>query len=274
MTEFMALPVPLIDHVIINARDRLDEAAALYARLGFQITPRGYHSLGSINNLAILGTDYIELLGVPPGGGRTDVLDWPPGLNGLAFKTLDGDGAFAALHAAGVPVLPAQPLARPVDMGSGAPQEAAFRNVRLAPGASPSGRMFFCHHLTPQFVWHDPWRRHANGALGIAGIVIAADDPAPVCRLFARMFGAGAVRGSTLLAGLADIETVTPGALAARFGAAAPDAAGRAHFMAALVLRTASLDQVRAAVPDAVAFEDGLLVPARHAGNVALVFRG
>src|ERR1700712_4221331 len=111
------LPVPAIDHVVVNARDRLDEAAAIYHRLGFTLTPRGHHTLGSSNNLAILGTDYIELLGVVPGvGNRTDVLDWPAGLNGLAFKTFDSDATFAALQDAGAPVLPPQQFSRPVEM--------------------------------------------------------------------------------------------------------------------------------------------------------------
>ena len=57
---------PILDHVVINVRDGLDAAAALYARLGFTLTPRGHHTLGSSNNLAILGTDYLELLGVQP----------------------------------------------------------------------------------------------------------------------------------------------------------------------------------------------------------------
>ena len=64
----MTLPVPTIDHVVINARDELDAAADLYARLGFTITPRGHHTLGSSNNLAIFGTDYLALVGVLPGG--------------------------------------------------------------------------------------------------------------------------------------------------------------------------------------------------------------
>ena len=103
------VPVPVIDHVVINARDRLDEAAATYQRLGFALTPRGHHTLGSSNNLAVLGTDYIELLGVVPGvSDRTDLLDWPAGLNGVVFKTFDSDATFAALQGEGVPVLQPQ----------------------------------------------------------------------------------------------------------------------------------------------------------------------
>ena len=274
-------PVPVIDHVVINARDRLDEAAALYHRLGFLLTPRGHHTLGSINNLAILGTDYIELLGVVPGvGNRTDVLDWPAGLNGLVFKTFDSDGTFTALQGAGVPVLPPQAFSRPVEMPGGV-RDAAFRTVRLERDAVPAGRLFFCHHLTPELVWHDAWRRHPNGALGILRAVVCATDPVMLGSLFARMFGAGSVRqtadGYSLFAGLARIDVVTPGALDAEVGVAAPGADGRDQFMAALTLRTLSLDQAAHALHDggiaATRDSQNITVAASAACGVTLVFQ-
>lgn len=269
-------PLPLIDHVIVNARDALDAAAERYASLGFTLTPRGYHTLGSINNLAILGTDYIELLGVPAGEGRTDVLDWPAGLNGLVFKTLDSDALYAALQADGAPVLPPQAFSRPVQLGDGA-RDAAFRTVRLTREATTAGRMFFCHHLTPELVWRDEWRQHANGAVGIAGMTIAANDPTALAALFRRLFGTASVQehgdGARLTAGLATVEIVTPAALASHLGGAAPDAQGREQFMAALTLRTMSLDRAKAAMPEAKPFEGGLLVPAAAAGGTALIFR-
>lgn len=277
----MAHPIPAIDHVVINARDRLDDAAAIFHRLGFSLTPRGHHTLGSVNNLAILGTDYVELLGVVPGAaGRTDVLDWPAGLNGLVFKTFDSDGTFAALAAAGVPALPPQAFSRPVEMPGG-PRDAAFRTVRLERDAVPAGRVFFCHHLTPELVWHDPWRRHPNGALGIRRAVVCAAEPAMLGGLFARMFGDEHVRqtddGCRLAAGLASIDVVTPAALDAEFGADAPEAAGREQFMAALVLRTLSLDRAARALRDggvaATQDKGGLTVAATAACGVTLAFQ-
>ena len=73
--------------LVINARDDMDRAADLYRRLGFTLTERGYHSLGSMNHLAMFGTDYLELIAVPKGAttGRLDLLDYPAGLNGLVF---------------------------------------------------------------------------------------------------------------------------------------------------------------------------------------------
>lgn len=281
MARLIPAPIPVIDHVVINARDRLDEAAATYHRLGFSLTPRGHHTLGSVNNLAILGTDYLELLGVPPGAdGRTDVLDWPAGLNGLVFKTFNSDRAFAALQEAGMPVLPPQAFSRPVEM-TGGPRDAAFRTVRLERDAVPAGRVFFCQHLTPELVWHDPWRRHPNGALGIMRAVICAAEPAMLGELFARMFGEEHVRqtaeGCRLRAGLASIDVVTPAALDAEFDTDAPEAAGRDQFMAALTLRTLSLDRAARALRDGsiAARQDGrgITVAAAAACGVALAFR-
>ncbi len=274
-------PTPAIDHVVINARDRLDEAAATYGRLGFALTPRGHHTLGSSNNLAVLSTDYIELLGVVPGvGNRTDVLDWPAGLNGLVFKTFDSDATFAALQGAGLPVLPPQEFSRPVEMPGG-PRDAAFRTVRLERDAVPAGRVFFCHHLTPELVWHDAWRRHPNGALGIGRAVICATDPDALGSLFARMFGADSVRptadGCTLAAALARIDVITPAALNAEFGAAAPATEGRDQFMAALTLRTLSLDRAARALHEGgiAATQDsgGITVAASDACGVTLMFQ-
>ncbi len=64
----MMLPVATLDHVVISARDDLDRAAEVYRALGFTLTERGYHSLGSMNHLAIFGTDYLELIAAPKGG--------------------------------------------------------------------------------------------------------------------------------------------------------------------------------------------------------------
>jgi hypothetical protein len=54
-----------IDHVVINVRVDIDEAAKIFGQLGFTLTPKGYHTLGSVNHLAMFDTNYLELIGVP-----------------------------------------------------------------------------------------------------------------------------------------------------------------------------------------------------------------
>ncbi len=270
----MITPVPTLDHVVVNARDRLDEAAAVYARLGFTLTPRGFHTLGSANHLAIFGTHYLELIGVmSPDSPRRDVLDHPVGLNGLVFGTEDSSVLHDALTAAGVAATPPKEFSRPVELPQGA-RDAVFRTVHVSPLPVWPGRIYFCHHFTRDLVWRDEWRHHANGTVGVARVLIASDDPARLGALFGRMFGAETVRpvasGISLVVGLSRVDVLEHAAVAARLGAAE----GRAEYMAALTLRTLSLERAAsalAAVP-VVRMADRLIVPAEAAFGCALEF--
>ena len=221
----MTLPTPTLDHVVVNARDRMDEAAALYRRLGFQLTPRGHHTLGSINHLAIFGTDYLELIGVPAADApRGEVMEWPHGLNGLVFGTEDSAAVHAALEAAGVESSAPREFSRPVELPDGTKQDAVFRTVGLPRRLASAGRLYFCHHFTRRLVWRDEWRVHPNGTLGVAGAVIAS-TPAEVpvhAALFRRMFGHDMVSeirgGFRLKVGLADVDVVDATELKERYG--------------------------------------------------------
>lgn len=274
----VSLPVPTLDHVVVNVRDRLDAGLETYRRLGFTMTPRGYHTLGSMNHLAIFGTDYLELIAALPGATeRAEILAAPFGLNGLVFGTEDSAATYAALHAAGLPVEPPLEFSRPVELAAG-PRDATFRTVRLSAGTVAAGRIYFCHHFTRNLVWRDEWRQHPNGAIGVARAVIAARDPSILGALFARMFGADALRrgdaGCSLAVGLSRFDIVTPGALSDLFGSAAPTADGRDEYMAALTIRTRSLDQAAAALGAAITRETGrIVVPAAEAFGVTLEFR-
>jgi Glyoxalase-like domain len=278
----MVLPVPVLDHVVVNVRDCLMQAAALYGRLGFTLTPQGRHSLGSINHLAMFGADYLELVGVPPEGAPgTDVLDWPAGLNGIVFGTEDSDSLYAALTSAGAPVLPPLAFSRPVQLAGGV-RDAAFRTVRVARAAVPSGRVYFCQHLTRDVVWRDEWRRHPNGVLGVAGVVVAADDPDRLGRVFAALFGVDALVpipfGCRLGAGLTSIDVVQRSEVRRRFGGAAPDD-GRGEAMVALAFRVADVERTRRALRGGrIAFSEAgdarLIVAANETFGVALEFSG
>src|SRR5262249_15677392 len=145
-----ALPSPVLDHVVIDTRDRMDEAARVFTGLGFTLTPRGYHTLGSMNHLMMFATDYLELLGFADGGtARAELAPFPGGLNGLVFKTEDADQAYAHASGAGLPIRPVQSFSRPVELG-GEKTDARFRTTRLDPAQVPMGRVYFCEHLTPE----------------------------------------------------------------------------------------------------------------------------
>ncbi len=245
-------PTPTFDHVVVNARDQLDQAQAAYQRLGFTLTPRGFHSLGSMNHLAIFGTDYLELIAVAGGqSARQDILEDPFGLAGLVFGSEDAVASHAALVERGVPAGPPNEFTRPVALADGA-RDARFRTVHIHPAEGRPGRLYFCHHFTRDLVWRDEWRQHANGATGIVRAVIASADPGILSALFARMFGAAAVHavegGHALTMGAGRIDILEHAHAGAQFGAAAADPAGRPHYMAGLTLRTKQLAMTGAAL--------------------------
>src|SRR5437763_17173824 len=109
MEAHMAALSPVLDHGVIDVRDRIDEAMRCFQSLGFQLTPRGRHTLGSVNHLAMFATDYLELLGFAAGGAiRPEIMRFPVGLNGLVFKTGNADSVHAQAAAADLPILPVQ----------------------------------------------------------------------------------------------------------------------------------------------------------------------
>ena len=242
----MTLPLATLDHVVINARDDMDHAADVYTRLGFSLTERGYHSLGSMNHLAMFGTDYLELIAIPKdaSSGRLDLLTFPLGLNGLVFGAEDSAITYDSLSKAGVPVEAPVEFTRPVKVG-GEMRDARFRTVRMKAGVVPYGRVYYCHHFTRDVVWRDEWRHHANGTVAIARFLIVEPDPAAASKLYADMFG--------------------------------PEAAGRKAYMAGLTFRTLSAAKAARALQDGkiggVTQSAGrVVVPAKQALNAVLEF--
>jgi Glyoxalase-like domain len=275
----MTLSPPVLDHVVIDVRDRIDDAMRCFSALGFQLTPRGHHTLGSANHLAMFATDYLELLGFGEDGAtRTEIARFPAGLNGLVFKTTDADLVHRHAAEAGLPVLPVQSFSRPVAL-DGATRDARFRTTRLDPDKIAMGRVYFCEHLTPDLVWRAEWQAHPNGARAIARVVVATADPQRTAVLFRDLFGGHAVTErdgrQVMTAGTAAVELALPKALADEFGEAAAEPAGRAEYMAALGIKVRSLPEAAhqlRQVSGVRAEPRRLVVPAAVGFNTTIVF--
>ena len=182
----------VLDHVVINVQRRMDEAAACFAALGFQLTPRGHHSLGSINHLMMTPGAYLELVGLPEAGPqRQDIVDSPFGLNGLVLRSQDADATQARLAAAGLTAGPPVAFSRPVTV-DGAVAEARFRTVRLRADLFPAGRLYHCEHLTPDLVWRPDAFEHPNGFLGLDTLTVESPDPEAEAGRYAAACGAPA----------------------------------------------------------------------------------
>jgi hypothetical protein len=275
----MTLSPPVLDHVVIDVRDHINDAMRCFSALGFELTPRGHHTLGSANHLAMFATDYLELLGFGEDGAtRAGIARFPGGLNGLVFKTTDADVVHRQAVEAGLPVLPVQSFSRPVTL-DGATRDARFRTTRLDADKIAVGRVYFCEHLTPDLVWRSEWQSHPNGASAIARVVVATGDPRRTAKLFRDLFGSDAVADrdgrQVMAAGTAQVELALPNIVAAEFGEVAAEPAGRAEYMAALEIKVRSLReaaQMLAAVAGVRVEPQGLVVPAASAFNTAIVF--
>jgi hypothetical protein len=271
-----------LDHVVVMV-DGIDAAQKQYEKLGFQVQPRGFHSkLGTANHLMIFDRDYFEILGiVEPTEFNAERREWLKDGGGLANVALATDGAdlaFDAFKAAGLN--PDAPLFfdRAVEIG-GETEKAAFRTVRIPKTNLPVVGFFVCEHLTPQFVYRSEWAKHPNGARGIAGVTIIAEQPAKWIAELEKYFGAGSVtrdsEGIVASTGTQPIRYLTRQAYLARYPGINPVRPG--DHPALLSLRVDSLaacaallakNGVKTLQPDATR----LLVPPSEAAHLTIEF--
>jgi len=260
-----------IDHVVVVVND-LDAAAGAFRRMGFVVTPRGEHTLGSRNHCVMLGDDYIELLASPPEDPHpslryyTDFARAGDGLAAVALRTDSAKGAYSELLWAGFSPTDPVDFSRPVQLSDGV-RDARFRIAQLAADRTPGGRFFVCEHFTRDAVWRAEYRAHPNGASGLAAIAIVAEDVAAAAGSYERMFDTRAqpiAEGLLVETGSAPIALVTASALARRLPGITASARP-APTLAALFVRVAERDVAERALAA------GGLQPARMPdGSIAL----
>jgi hypothetical protein len=179
-----------IDHVVIAVHD-LDLAAETFRRLGFTLTPRGFHDMGSQNHCIMFGDDYIEIVAVPKphpfNQYYSDFLERGEGLAATVLKTDNADATAKEFATAGLAPNGPHRLSRPVQIG-GAAREARFALVGLPLEATPGHRMFACQHLTRDLVWRPEWQSHDNGATRLAAVAFADEVPAAAAVPYQRIF--------------------------------------------------------------------------------------
>ena len=150
----------------------LDAAAARFGELGFTLTPRGHHSIGSQNHCIMLGSTYIELLaplGTHPWlAYYREFLRAGDGVAAVALRSDDADAAYQALREQGVAATRPMDLSRPLEGGV-----ARFRLVQI----EGVPHVFVCEHRTPELVWRREWQRHDNGATELVAVALPAERP-------------------------------------------------------------------------------------------------
>ena len=259
-----------LDHVVVMV-DGIDAAEAAYRKLGFQVQPRGFHKkLGTANHLMIFDTDYFEILGIVEdtefNAERREWLKDGGGLANVALATDGADVAYEAFRAAGLN--PDAPLFfdRAVEV-AGKTELAKFRTVRI-----PKDQ-------TPEFVYRAEWATHPNGARGILGVTVIAEQPAKWIDELQKYFGPDSVKregeGLVVDTGTQPIRYMTPKDYGVRYPGITPVRSG--DHPALLTVRVESLaacedvlkkNGVKYTKPDS----GRLVVPPSEAAHLTLEF--
>lgn len=261
--------IPL-DHVVVTTTRDLDDLQHLFTRLGFNLTPRGYHTLGSANHLAIFSDTYLELLGQGNGTARTDLLSFGDGLTGVALRAADATRLHSRLRDAGGAVSETRDFSRPVAI---ARRDASFRTFTYEGAGLAGGRLFFCQHNTPDLVWRADDQTHPNGVTDVLEVVVLG-DPAQRDPL-ALIPGTELDSADALRVGGAKIRFQQAAALQDRFKTAIVDAPP-APSLFGLVLAVQDLAKARKLLAQngliVTDTDEGFAVSPDQTGNVALLF--
>ena len=242
-----------LDHLVINTHFEMNAAHTIFEQLGFTLTLRGRHSLGSINHLMVFENDYLELIGLPSDGGplREEVLSSPVGIDGLVFKTTDAAHTHQSLQTAGFAVQPVQAFSRPVEL-AGVVSDARFETVRFEPGQFSAGRLYYCQHFTPELVWRKEWQAHSNGVNKLAGLLIVCESPQQEANKYVAAAGGLAALGANgeyrVRGAQYTLVFVTAVQYAECFGGMTCVGGKRSSFFGAIAFQTPSLTPLRQAL--------------------------
>src|SRR5262245_3295396 len=182
-----------IDHVVLMVRD-LDSAAVAADDLGFSVTPQGRHPhFGTANHLLVLDRAYLELLTVVEPRAENAMYrrrcEEQPGIFALAMATANVAHERARLEALGFKSPAPVEFGREVRIGATV-ADARFRVLLPGMNISEHVLFFYCEHLTPALVWRSEWQQHANGAVHLARVTVAASNLHRVATRYARLLGA------------------------------------------------------------------------------------
>jgi catechol 2,3-dioxygenase-like lactoylglutathione lyase family enzyme len=194
--------LPGIDHPLILVRD-IDAVRGFYARLGFTVTPVGWHPWGTSTSLAVLRRSALELMSIYDerlidgyaagdfrfGRHMRDALAEREGISLVALHSQDPAGDRAIMEARGAVFQGGIEFRRKVRPPGGEWDEAVVSlQVSCDPGL-PRVSHFLAQQHKPQLLWVPEWMQHANGATHVAAVHYRAREPEPVLHRLASLFG-------------------------------------------------------------------------------------
>lgn len=190
-----------LDHCAVAVKS-LDDGAAMYQRLGFNLTPRSLHSaahtpeapiepVGSGNHCAMFRDGYLEIIGVTDPACQSAVKDMVAryeGVHTVAIGCGSASQAHADLKRRSIPAN-AVTLERDAAFGPHETRRAIFRNVYIDRDAFPEARLLFIEHVTPEVLWQPHLLEHPNSVIGIEQCWFGAPRARETADKLALLFG-------------------------------------------------------------------------------------
>lgn len=178
-----------IDHVMINAEGRIDDAVAFYSAIGFKLTAPS-HEPRDFKRRIMFPTDYVTLFGHRPeyGTPAPDPRGLIHGLTGLALKSEDIEGDHQKLVEMAVPVDKPGFGKREIRHAAGT-DTARFGTMRLSKGVLGESLVFLCQHIDGDAVWRHESVTHDNGVTGVADVVFVSGSTADTAGKLGPMAG-------------------------------------------------------------------------------------
>jgi len=179
-----------LDH-IVHAVSDLDAAADFYRRAGFNVGARNKHPWGTHNHVVQFPGFFIEVLtvaepeklgddglsqhfGIP---GR-EAIARGDGLAMLVLESTDSEADMADFARLGIGISPVLPFSREAVLPDGSATTVGFSLVFAKDTLSPDTTFFTCKQQNPAAFWKPDFQRHPNGAGGVLGAVLVAENPA------------------------------------------------------------------------------------------------
>jgi hypothetical protein len=224
-----------LDHFVLCVRD-LDAAAEFYRRLGFTVGAKNRHPWGTENHIVQTPGIFLELLGVAKdaviadampgqksfGAFARDYIAQRDGFGMLVLESRDAQADRLQFAKSGIGEYPVFPFAREGKRPDGTPVKVAFDLAFADDRYAPDIFFFTCEQKFPENFWNPSMQEHANGATGLAGIIMAAENPADHAEFFQHYVGVhdfeATSAGLTIDTPRGQIEVLTHPAIASLYG--------------------------------------------------------
>src|ERR1700754_2962351 len=248
-----------LDHIVHAVRD-LDAAAEFYRRAGFKVGARNKHPWGTHNHVVQFPGFFIEILtvgepeklvgeGLPQifGIANRDAIARGDGFSMLLLESEDSQGDVADFSRLGIGASPSLPFSREAKLPDESTVTVGFSLAFARDALSPHTGFATCLQHNPAAFWKPEYQQHPNGASGVLGAVLVADNPTDHHIFLTAFTGVRELRSSsmgvTAPTPRGDVEIIEAVAFRDQFGLM-PKVEGEGASLKGLRLSVPSIDEV------------------------------